>query len=228
MSKIDELKNKIIQNGMTNEDFEEFKLLLRRTHNDFLRNQHCYTTAVSLPKENSDQAIKLIQYGLETFVNDGWLGKYRAYSNLAEIYYKTEHYNEAYQALQKAIDFSNDSNEDYRIECAIDLLWMKIHIDNFEYSNELEDYYNLYQKASEFSKAFINNQFKITLAEIIIMLHYEKYECAKQAYNKLLKMINSIPIISKSNIVKKHNISVRLEITPAVSEYLKQLKIFFK
>jgi hypothetical protein len=52
MRKIEEFEQKIIKHGMAEGDFEEFKKLLRRVRDNFLKRQHCYTTAIQLPIEN--------------------------------------------------------------------------------------------------------------------------------------------------------------------------------
>jgi len=224
MSKIEKLENRIIKEGMKDEDFEQFKILLRRTPSDFLKIQHCYITASSFPKENADQAIKLIKYGIENFSNDAWLGVYWAHLRLADIYYKIEQYDNAYQTLQKAVSILDDSNENYRISCAIDMMWLKMHIDNFEYSEELENFFITYQNENEFSKALRINQFKTTIAEIIIMLHYGKQENARSAYSKVHEIMCSEYKGTFDSVLKNHKISEKLEITTAVSEYLESIQ----
>ena len=46
MGKIDEFEEKIIKQGMSDEDFEEYKKLLKRVRGNFGKRQHCYTTAI--------------------------------------------------------------------------------------------------------------------------------------------------------------------------------------
>ena len=75
MSKIDELEQKIIKQGMTDENFAEYQKILKRVRGNFLKRQHCYTTAIQFLPEHADQAIKLILYGLENF-EDGWFSTY--------------------------------------------------------------------------------------------------------------------------------------------------------
>ena len=67
MSKIDEFEDKLIKQGMTDDDFEEYKKLLKRVRGNFGKRQHCYTTAIQFPPKHANQAIKLIKYGLEEF-----------------------------------------------------------------------------------------------------------------------------------------------------------------
>ena len=64
MSKIDEFEQKIMTHGMTAEDFVEYEKLLKRVRDNFLKRQHCYTTAIQFPPEYAEQAVRLIQYGV--------------------------------------------------------------------------------------------------------------------------------------------------------------------
>ena len=224
MSKIEELKKKIIQEGMTDEDFEQFKVLLRRTPGDFLKNQHCYTTAVSLSKENADQAIRLIEYGLETFSDDDLLGKQRAYTCLADVYYKINQYNKAYSSLKKAQGVAATEGNRLYVSCEMDMLWMKMHVDSFEYSEELEVLYSSCQKECEFTKALLNNQFKMTVAEIIIMLHHGRKNQAVDLYNKAVEMTDSEYKGALAGVLKKHKASESLDITEQAFEYLKSIQ----
>ena len=85
MSKIDEFEQKIIKHGMTDEDFLEYGKLLKRVRGNLLKRQHCYTTAIQFSDEYAEQAVKLIQYGLENF-EDGWFSTYTSYLYIGHIY----------------------------------------------------------------------------------------------------------------------------------------------
>ncbi len=223
MSKIEELKKKIIQDGMSDEDFEMFKLLLRRTRDDFLKNQHCYSTAVLFPKEYSEQAIKLIQYGLETFAGNDSYSRHCYYDDLSYIYFNIGEYDKAYQSLLKAVSIIEESKESCLVSPvsdAIKLLWIKLHVDNFEYSKEAEEHYKCYQKENEFSKALINHKFQMLIAEIIIFLHYKEREKAKLSYNKVLEMMKPEYKGELHSILKKHKCTEKLDITTETMDFL--------
>ena len=51
-------------------------------------------------------------------------------------------------------------------------MWMLLHIDKFRYSVQFERYYNLFNTIDEFGKAFINNEFPLTVARIVIDLQH--------------------------------------------------------
>lgn len=88
MSKIGDFEQRLISDGMTDRDLEEYAKLLVRVRD---KRQHCYTTAVKFPPERSEQAVKLIKFGLESFEDDGGtqtmrhIGAWVRYINRPEI-----------------------------------------------------------------------------------------------------------------------------------------------
>lgn len=46
MGKIDEFEQRLIKRGMNHEDFVEYENLLKRVKGNYLKRQHCYTTAI--------------------------------------------------------------------------------------------------------------------------------------------------------------------------------------
>lgn len=223
MSKIEELEKKMMKNGMTEDDFVRFKSLLRYVRSDFLKNQHCYTTAVQFPKENAQQAIKLIQYGLDAFGDDYWSSRLRAYLNMGIIYCRTGDYKNAYQSFINA-QKQETTGETYHIQISVYLLWAKMHIDKFQYSDKLEEYYNLYQKSDEFAKSFLNNRFRVAVSKIVIALHHGKKEEAKSAYQEALEIMNPGYKGKLFDILKRHKYTESLELTPEVIEYMGEIK----
>ena len=97
MGKIDEFERKIIEQGMTDEDFIEYEKMLKRIRDNFSKRQHCYTTAIQLPEKYSEQAVKLIQYGLDNF-EDGWFSTYTSYLYMGHIYERIRNYQKAYES----------------------------------------------------------------------------------------------------------------------------------
>ena len=96
MSKIDEFEQKIIKTGFTEEDLKEYEKLLTRVRDNFLKRQHCYSTAMQFPVEHTEQAVSLIKYGLEAFEDDGWFSTYTSYVNIGRIYEKAKEYHKAF------------------------------------------------------------------------------------------------------------------------------------
>ena len=96
MGKIDEFEQKLIKRGMTDEDFVEYGKLLKRVRGNFLKRQHCYITATQFPRKYAEQALKLIQYGLDQFEDD-WFSTYTSYLHMARIYERDGKYQKAFE-----------------------------------------------------------------------------------------------------------------------------------
>ena len=133
MSKIDEFEHQLIEHGMTDEDFVEYEKLLKRVRGNFFKRQHCYTTAIQFSYQHSEQAIKLIQYGLENF-EDSWFSTYTSYLYMGHIYEEISNYQKALESYLQAKDALVLDHPDYVQELSKDLMWMKLHVDSFKYS----------------------------------------------------------------------------------------------
>lgn len=223
MSKIGEFEKKMIEHGMEDKDFEEYAKLLRRVRGNFSKRQHCYITAIQFPPEFAEQAIKLIYYGLQNF-EDGWFSTYTSYLRIGNIYETIGNYQGAYDSYLLAKDALGEDRIGYIIGLSRDLLWMRLHIDSFSYSRELEEYYSICEKADEFAKAFVNNEFRITVASIVILLHYGKKDEAKQLFESAIEMCGLNYTGRLHGILNKHHYKESLKLTPEVKEFLKNVK----
>ncbi len=223
MGKIDEFERKIIDQGMTDEDFLEYEKMLKKVRDNFSKRQRCYTTAIQLPEKYSEQAVKLIQYGLDNF-EDGWFSTYTSYLYMGHIYDRIRNYQKAYESYLLAKEALGMDHLEYVEELSKDLMWTKLHIDSFKYSAELEDYLSQYQKTSDFSKAFINTEFKIAVANIVIALHYERYDEAKKFLERAKGICNPNYVGKLYDILARHKHKETLTTTPESILFLKQLK----
>lgn len=224
MGKIDEFEDKIIKQGMSDEDFEEYKKLLKRVRGNFGKRQHCYTTAIQFPTKNATQAIKLIEYGLETYP-DEWFSTYTSYLYIGKIYESSRKYQKAYDSYLMAMNALGEMGKGYREELSGDLCWMRLHIDSFQYSEELEELYSCYDKTDEFSKGFINSEFRRMITQIVIALHHNKKAVAKEAYKQATAIYSPSYVGKIHNILARHNYMETLKITPESKRFLSELKI---
>ena len=224
MSKIEEFEQAVIKQGMTDDDFLEYCKLLKRVRGNFLKRQHCYTTAIQFQPQYTEQAIKLIKYGLENFEDD-WFSTYTSYLYMGKIYERNGDYQKAFDSYLLAKETLSSDRSDYLPEISKYLLWTKLHIDSFEYSGELEEYFHAFEKMDEFSKGFINNEFKLAVCSIVISLHYGENENAK-------KQLEIAKEISKPNhlgrlhtILSRHKYSESPDTTPESLAFIKNVKI---
>ncbi len=166
--KIAEIEAKIERGDCREETIELFKSALKRVPKSY-RCQHCYTTAASMPPYYHKQAIEMIEYGLREYCND-WLDSMRSYHNIASILESNKDYIGAKKSYIEALySIDPDLRSDYDSEYASHIMRMEMHISNFEYTDDLENYYNIAIQDDEFSQAFQIKRFYRLLAEIIIL-----------------------------------------------------------
>ena len=224
MTKIEAYEKKLIKEGMPKEAYAEYEALLKRVRGNFLRLQHCYTTAVQFPINRSQEGIDLIQWGLEKYP-DTWSPTYSAYYNMGIIHERCRDYPASYEAYHKAADVLNKNQISYQRSIAGNLLWMLLHVDDFKYSEQLETYYVLFSKIDDFQKAFINNEFRIAVAEIVIFLHKGMRDEAAAAYEKATRLCSPNIVSRIQNILDKHGVKDSLKNTSECAAFLKTVKL---
>lgn len=224
MEKIDDFEQKIIKQGMTDEDFAEYEKLLKRVRGNFLKRQHCYTTAIQFPQKYAEQAVKLIQYGVDKFEDD-WFSTYTSYLHMGHIYEENCNYSKAYESYLRAKETLGSNHPDYIEELSKDLMWMRLHIDSFEYSAELEEYLFCYEKTDDFSKSFVNAEFKVVVTNIVICVHYERIDEAKQFLERAKKICRPNYVGKLFNILARHNYKESLKTTPESIDFVRRLKL---
>lgn len=224
MGKIDEFEQQIIKHGMTEKDFVEYEKLLKKVHGNFLKRQHCYTTAIQFPSQYAQQAIRLIQYGLDTF-EDGWFSTYTSYLHMGHIYEGISNYQKALQAYLLAKEALGLDHSSYVEELSKDLMWMKLHIDSFQYSAELEEYLSCYKNTNDFSKSLVNSEFKVAVAGIVVSMHYGELDKARQFFEKAKSICKPNYVGKLYNILARHKYYETLNTTPEVIAFLRNLKL---
>ncbi|MBQ8909602.1 MAG: hypothetical protein IJY91_01025 [Oscillospiraceae bacterium] len=224
MGKIDEFEQKIIKQGMTDADFMEYEKLLKRVRGNFSKRQHCYITAIQFPRQYAEQAVKLIQYGLENY-EDNWFSTYTSYLHMGHIYEGISNYQKALEVYLLAKEALGLDHPEYVEELSKDLMWMKLHVDSFKYSVELEEYLSCYEKTSDFSKSFVNAEFKVAIANIVISMHHGRFDEAKQFLEKAKSICKPNNVGKLYNILARHKYYESLNTTPEAIAFIKHLKI---
>lgn len=224
MGKITEFEQKIIKQGMTDEDFVEYKKMLKRVRSNFSKRQHCYTTAIQFPHQYAEQAVTLIQYGLENF-EDNWFSTYTSYLYMGHIYESINNYQKAFESYLLAKEALGEDHPGYVEELSKDLMWMKLHVDSFQYSVELEQHLSCYEKTGDFSKSFVNAEFKITIANIVISMHHGRLHEAKQLLEKARDMCSPNYAGRLCDTLTRHKYNESLNTTPEAIAFMHQLKL---
>jgi len=225
MGKIDDFEKKLINDGINDENLTEYKQMLKRVPGNFLKRQHCYTTAIQFSAEYAEQAIALIQYGLEAF-EDGWFTTYTSHVYIGHIYEGIGDYQKAYDSYTQARSVLGSDHPEYYAELAKEIMWMRLHIDSFNYSEELENLLDLYKQFSDdFDKAILNNEFKITVASIVVSVNHGRIDEAKHYLESARNMCRPGYIGRLYNILKRHNYEEDLKATRESVAFVKRLKI---
>ena len=224
MSKIEEYEKKLIKEGMPKEAYAEYETLLKRVRGNFLRLQHCYTTAVQFPINRAQEGIDLILWALEKFPAD-WFPTYYAYYNMGLIHERCRNYPAAYEAYGKAAGVLTKDQISYQRTISGNLMWMLLHVDHFKYSEQLEKYYTLFSEIDGFEKAFINNEFRIAVAEIVINSYKGITDKAATALERALRLSNPNIVSRIQGILDKHRVKDRLKNTPECAAFLKTVKL---
>ena len=189
-----------------------------------MKRQHCYTTAIQFLPEYADQAIKLIKYGLENFEDD-WFSTYTSYLYIGHIYEKISDYKNAFASYQMAKESLGTNHPEYVKEISKDLMWMKLHIDSFCYSQELDNYYSCYIATDDFSKSFIENEFRLAIATLVIALHHGDIVEAKESLYKARKISKPNYLGKLYNILARHNYKESTKTTREAENFIKNIKI---
>ena len=224
MTKIEAYEKKLIKEGMPKEAYAEYETLLKRVRGNFPRLQHCYTTAVQFPITRAQEGIDLIQWALEKYP-DTWFPTYSAYYRMGIIYERCRNYPAAYEAYRKAADVLSKDQISYQRTISGNLMWMLLHADGFKYSEQLEKYYALFLKTDDFEKAFINNEFRIAVAEIVIYSYKGITDKAEAALERALRLSKPNVASRIQGILDKHGVKDSLRNTPECAAFLKTVKL---
>lgn len=225
--KIAEIKARIECGECTAEMLDLFKLALKRVPKSH-RCQHCYTTAVSMPSNFNKQAISLIQYGLTEHC-DNWYDRMRSYQNLAIILENSEDYVGAKQAYREALEsVRSDKRAVYDSEYAAHMMRAEMHISNFEYTDDLENYYNSAVQADEFNQAFQKKMFYRLLAEIIILIKRNDFIGAKEAFVAANDMVRPGFIGPITLLLERKKFVDSTGATKAALDFLHRIKHVFE
>lgn len=223
VTKIEAFENSLIINGLSEEAYAEYEKHLKRVPGNYLRLQHCYCTAFQFPIERSQEGADLIRWGIEKYP-DTWYSMYMAHWSIGGLYERCGNYTCAYKAYLDAAGYlcedDRRANRYLRLLSG-DLLWMLLHIDSFRYSELLERYYNSFKENDQFTLSFINSEYRIAVAEIVIFKHKGMQGEAITAYEKAVQLSQPDFISRVQGVLDKHRAKDRLIATPESVAFLK-------
>lgn len=221
--KIAEVSERIANGDCSPEMMEEFRTALKRVPKK-CRAQHCYTLAVSLPSRYYKEAIGLIEYGL-TQNCDHWVDRMRSYDNMGIILELHEDFAGAKDAYRKALEaVAPDRQERYAPHYAAHVLRMELHIQNFEYSEELERCYRTAMESDDISRAFLKSRFYAALAKIVICRHHGDQEGAAKAIAEANEMLHPSYSGSLTELLKRKGFHESTGATKYAEAFLRRVK----
>ncbi len=227
--KIAEVEQLIATNGLSEELFEELKLSLKRVP-ALLRCQHCYITAYHLRtseadeerrKKNYEDAIRLIEYGIEIHPKeapehqraaDFYLRM--AYEHMGMAYEDIGNYALAKLNLQKAsvIEEYSPVMESYFSHL---IARMELHCSHFTYTPYLQELYDKMFTGDEITFNLRKNMFYRSLVEIIIANKNKDKNAKRIACSNALRAMGIEITSDTDRILKKHKALFALMVNPS-------------
>lgn len=226
--KIAEIEAKIKNGDCSAETLALFKTALKRVPKNG-RCQHCYTTAAQMPTRFYKQAIELIKYGLQEHCVS-WSNRMLSYRTTAEILEKSGDYvgaKQAYSDALSSIELDPEKRSGYESYYAAQIMRAEMHISNFEYTDDLECYYNIAVLADDFSQSFQKTMFYRLLAEIIIFSHHKDLPKAKSAFEAANEMLSSDFVGPLTKLLKTKHFIETAGATNEALDFLKRAKRWF-
>lgn len=187
--KFNMLKQTLIRGNVTNKTFSEFKEEINKLPENE-RCQQLYTTAVAMQPQHYLQAIELIDLALP--LSNGWLDDMRCHHNKGVIYEKSRNWFEAHYEYSKAFDSIPDDAKTpaYIAGCSIHLLRVWLHCDGFEYSEDLQVYYDNATALGDILFQSVTDMFYKRIAEVIIFTNSGDTQAADKARTEALNILN--------------------------------------
>lgn len=217
-TKIEMLEAEIVEDGLTDEKLLEYEKQLRRAGSDWCRIQHCYLTAYNIPAERVDEAIQLIEFGIQRYRSHKG-GLICAYEMLGAAYRQAGLYQKAYDVYISIFpDIGNNIGE--FPWCLLDT---KIHADGFRYSPELEEHLKLCEKDNGFTKSFLQNQLAFALAKYIVADHHGDNDKKAKAYQTITRLMDKHHKGPLYELLKKHRYDEQLKLTDECRAFLERI-----
>lgn len=220
--KIADVEKKLIDEGFSDELFEEFKMSLRRVPKSN-RSQHCYITAYSLyaKQKDTEGALKIIECGA-LFLDDAhWIDSMRLHLNLGIIYLGAKQYQNAKEAFERAFEaVPEDKKASYEAHISLDILIAELHCANFQYTDRIKELFISICKADEFEAGFARHIFYRSVAGMIIAEHENLIDDFKVLYGIASRIIDGEHRGFVDKILKRHRCANSAGATKEALTYL--------
>lgn len=182
------LKQTLIRGNVTDNTFTQFKNEIEKLPENE-RCQQLYTTAVAMQPQHYLQAIELIDLAIP--LSNSWVDNMRCHHNKGVIYENVENWFEAHYEYNKAFEAVPDEiKPQYEAGCSVHLMRSWLHCDGFEYSEDLQKYYENAVSLGDIVFRTVTDLFYKKIAEIIIFSHNGDSKAAEKAHTEALNILN--------------------------------------
>lgn len=184
--KLNTLKSTLIRGNVTEKTMAEFKEECQQ-----LTRFHCcqqlYTTAVQMKPQHYLQALELVDFAMP--MCEDWSELMRCHHNKGVIYEGAEDWFSAMSEYKKSFEvIPEDLKPQYVGGPDMHLLRAEMHCNGFEYTNDLQKYYD--NAANGVNQIVLNNLFYLRIAELIIATHSGDQPAAAKAYSEAKALLH--------------------------------------
>ncbi|MBR6619798.1 MAG: hypothetical protein IKK85_05595 [Clostridia bacterium] len=185
--KFNTLKSTLIRGNVTEKTLREFKEECGKLSR-FQCCQQLYTTAVQMKPAHHIQALELIDYAMS--MCEDWAELMRCHHNKGVIYEGTGNWFDAMREYKKSFEvIPDDMKPNYISGPSMHLLRAEMHCNNFEYTDDLQKYYDE-AIADGTNQIIFTNLFYLRLAELIISTHNGDEPASAKAYSEVKAMLH--------------------------------------
>lgn len=218
--KLNEIEKTITTKGFTETLFLDYIKALKRVPGNSLRCQHCYITALEMQSFDFDNAIRMIHFGLENYA-ETWLDHWRSNRNLVILYEKREMYDKVKDIYLLMISSLDETKQvSVIIDIYFELLKTEMHLNGFNYSAELEEYYGKTVLASEFQQQFRHFIFYKSIAEMINYDHSKDRDSFEMARINAIQSLDGNKQTVMDRLLKRHRYANETHATKQATRFL--------
>ncbi len=223
--KTNDVKEAMLQNGFSDELFEEFKNSLKHVPKGN-RSQHLYTFAYEIAMEEDcfEGALEMIRYAMD-FCENSWVDFMRAYKNLAAIYESRGMYAEAYEAYSSALGaVPEEQRADYIASISVRMIKAHLHTVNFSYTPHLRELYGAVLQMGDFEAEFREVIYYTAIAEMLISQNDANKEAYSRAKARALEALCEEKRSAMDVILARHKYKSEAYATKSSVNFLKKSK----
>lgn len=217
-TKIDLFEQEIIEGRLVDDEaLAQYERMLRRCGDDWPRIQHTFLTAYNLPVERLEEAVTLINFGIDHYGSENYTVD--ALHMLGTIYRRAGRYQDAYDVYARVLPIMGNS----RGSMPWCMVYCRLRINNYTYSPDMEWLHGLCLEESTFSRSFLDSRFFMAQLEYLIADHKGDVAARDAAYLKIAEMLEPGYKGPLTDMLKRHRIDETLPLNPDCMAFLERM-----